>query len=374
MKIAFVYDVPYPWHVGGIEMGNYNEAKELAKENEVHFFTMQWPGMEKEFEKNGIRYHAFHKVNDSKIYRHGRRSIREALLFSLSMVRLFTMRFDVIIANHFPILHLPLVKLYCRLYNCKLVIEVAEVWESGYWMKYLHSNSGFLAYVYSRFLIKGADLYIAISSTTKKEMRKIGIDSSRIRTFIPIVDMNEINSVRHSGKERLVMFAGRLVKEKRLDIWVRVFAKAYEKDSSIRGEIVGTGPERDEILGIIKEMKLEKAIKVIKPFDDKALLYRKMSEASVFMNTSEREGLSIVSIESVALGTPVIIPDYSPIPPEVRRLCIVDKTENLHERILEVIKGKGKAGLRPASIEAFSVSSVLPFYRKEFKRLGLEGR
>ena len=160
----------------------------------------------------------------------------------------------------------------------------------------------------------------------------------------------------------------------KLDIWVRVFAKAYEKDSSIRGEIVGTGPERDEILGIIKEMKLEKAIKVIKPFDDKALLYRKMSEASVFMNTSEREGLSIVSIESVALGTPVIIPDYSPIPPEVRRLCIVDKTENLHERILEVIKGKGKAGLRPASIEAFSVSSVLPFYRKEFKRLGLEGR
>ena len=374
MKIAFVYDVPYPWHVGGIEMGNYNEAKELAKENEVHFFTMRWPGMEKEFTRDGIHYHAFHSVNDSKVYRHGRRSIREAFIFSLSMARLFTRRFDVVIANHFPILHLPLVKLYCRIYNCKLVIEVAEVWEPGYWMRYLNSNSGFLAYVYSRFLIKGADLYVAISSTTKNEMIKVGIDGSRIRTFIPIVDMDEINSVRHSEKKKLVMFAGRLVKEKRLDTWIKVFAKAYEKDKGIRGEIIGTGPERDMVLRLVKEMKLGRAIKVIKPFDDKTMLYRKMSEASAFMNTSEREGLSIVSIESVALGTPVIIPDYSPIPPEVRRLCIVDRTENLHERLLEAIKGKRKVRLQPAKIEAFAVSSVLPFYRKEFERLRQKGR
>jgi glycosyltransferase involved in cell wall biosynthesis len=374
MKIAFVYDVPYPWHVGGIEMGNYNEAKELAKENEVHFFTMQWPGMEREFERDGIRYHAFHRVNDSKIYRHGRRSIREAIIFSLSMARLFTRRFDVIIANHFPILHLPLVKLYCRLYNCKLVIEVAEVWEPGYWMKYLNSNSGFLAYVYSRFLIRGADLYVAISSTTKKELRKIGIDGSRIRIFIPIVDMDEINSVGHSKKRKLVIFAGRLVKEKRLDVWVKVFAKAYRKDKSIMGEIIGIGPEREKILGLIGEMGLGKAIKVTKPFEDKLSLYRKMSEASAFMNTSEREGLSIVSIESAALGTPVVIPDYSPIPPEVRRLCIIDKTENLHARLLKAIEGKETARLKPANIKGFAVSSVLPFYRREFERLGLKSR
>ena len=31
-------------------------------------------------------------------------------------------------------------------------------------------------------------------------------------------------------------------------VWVRVFAKAYEKDSSIRGEIVGTGARKSFIL------------------------------------------------------------------------------------------------------------------------------
>jgi hypothetical protein len=45
MRMAFAYDVPYPWHVGGIEVLNYNEVKELAKRHGVHFFTTKWPGM-----------------------------------------------------------------------------------------------------------------------------------------------------------------------------------------------------------------------------------------------------------------------------------------------------------------------------------------
>ena len=78
MRIAFVYDVPYPWHVGGIESMNYNEAEELAKEHEVHFFTTRWEGMTgREFVYNNIHYHAIHKTDQSRIYRHGRRSIRK---------------------------------------------------------------------------------------------------------------------------------------------------------------------------------------------------------------------------------------------------------------------------------------------------------
>ncbi|EQD48988.1 hypothetical protein B1B_11835, partial [mine drainage metagenome] len=42
MRIAFVSDVVYPWVKGGVESIEYEEAKELAKTNEVHMFCMRF--------------------------------------------------------------------------------------------------------------------------------------------------------------------------------------------------------------------------------------------------------------------------------------------------------------------------------------------
>ena len=57
MKIAFVSDAVYPWNVGGLETLESTESKELAKHHEVHFFSLKWPGMKKDFRQNNISYH-----------------------------------------------------------------------------------------------------------------------------------------------------------------------------------------------------------------------------------------------------------------------------------------------------------------------------
>src|SRR5271157_339636 len=119
LRIAFVSDAVYPGHFGGLEVLEHAEAKELAKVHEVHFFSMQWPGMRRTFKQEGITYHASHRVTQEKFYRHGRRSIREALVFSFSMFRIFRYRFDVIISNEFPVLQIPILKLYCMLTGCR---------------------------------------------------------------------------------------------------------------------------------------------------------------------------------------------------------------------------------------------------------------
>ena len=133
MKIAFVYDVPYPWHKGGIEHILATEAEELAKEHEVHFFTLRWPGMSNEFVYKNVHYHCYGDANEENTYRHGRRSIREAFAFSIHSWNIFKFKFDFIITDQFPVLHLFPLRVYRLLRRSRLIIRIDEVWDDEYW-------------------------------------------------------------------------------------------------------------------------------------------------------------------------------------------------------------------------------------------------
>lgn len=176
MKIAFVSDAVYPWNVGGLETLERTEAAELAKRHDVYFFSLRWPGMEKDFRKDNIEYHTFHSITTEKFYRHRRRSIREAMAYTAGLARIFFYRFDYIQANEFPILHIPVLKLYCRLTGCKLILDMHEVWDRGYWTSYLGGMSGLLASAFASWAIKGADAYISNSSTTAQRLEVLGVE------------------------------------------------------------------------------------------------------------------------------------------------------------------------------------------------------
>lgn len=292
MRIAFVYDVPYPWHVGGIEMINYREAAELAKDNEVHFFTLRWPGMKRDFVQDGINYHSSHDVTQGKLYRHGRRSIREAATFSLNLFGLYNYpKFDVIITNQFPILHLPLLKLYSKLNGAKLVVDVAEVWDKAYWISYLGPVLGRLASAYFNMVIKYGDVFVSYSSVTADKLVERGIDRSRIKIFAPVLDselLNDISKRYKPSNSRTVLFSGRLIKEKRLDGWLDAVKAVRVKDRQARGMIIGTGPEIEEIRDRTSELGIKDAVDIRGFYAEKGDFYRELRKASVLLNMSER--------------------------------------------------------------------------------------
>ena len=86
---------------------------------------------------------------------------------------------------------------------------------------------------------------------------------------------------------------------------------------------------------------------------------------------SEREGLSIIVLESLALGTPVLLPDYSPIPKEVKEMCIVRDEKNIPDAIVEILNSKDKRKYikNRDNINTFSVSGINGFYSGLFKKL-----
>jgi glycosyltransferase involved in cell wall biosynthesis len=374
MKIAFIYDAPYPWHIGGIEAIINNEARELAKENEVHFFSLKWPSMNRHFVNEEIRYHAFHETNQTKLYRHGRRSIREACIFGFGLVRLFGYRFDVVITDAFPFLHLPIIKLYCKISNAKLIIRVDEAWDKKYWKDYLGLFVGALSNVYSDHIIRGADWYIANSGATVEGFRKKGLDQSRISIFAPVIDNALLGGIKKRKREKRIIFSGRFIKEKRIDKLLDVMDRVSRKRKDIKAVIVGKGPEKEEIVKKAKHLKLEGTVRILEFFQKKKDLYNMIASSSVFLQMSEREGLSIITLESLSLGTPVIIPEYSPLPKEIKEMCIQVPENRIADEIIKVAESRDKKRFirNVKELRIFSTSEIKRFYSDVFENIGLE--
>ncbi len=369
MKIAFIYDIAYPWHTGGIEQMMSDEARELAKENEVHFFTLRWPGMEKDFIKDNIHYHAGFPMTESKLYKNGRRSISEAQLFALHSLNIFKYRFDMVVTEVFPVLHLPIVRFYCMANRSKLVLRVAEAWRKEYWKEYLGDLPGSIASMYFGFAMKAEATYITLSEQAKLGLEEFGIPASKVRVFSPVLSSNEISKARHRFKSlnsKQILFSGRLIKEKRVDKWLNILKSICDSDDQVRGIIVGEGAELEKLRHLSKKLNLNGKVEIRPFYKDKQMLYKTMMESGIMLHMSEREGLSIVALESIALGTPVILPDYTPIPKEVKDMCVIVRESDIPSRIMEMLNTGDKKSFvhNTKNLGMFSLSSISSFYKE----------
>ncbi len=370
MKIAFVYDVPYPWHKGGIEQILATEAEELAREHEVHFFTLRWPGMSNEFTYKNVHYHCYGNANEENAYRHGRRSIREAVAFSFYSWHIFSYKFDYIITDQFPVLHLFPLRVYRFLKRTALIIRIDEVWDERYWKEYIGGVLGRVASWYSDYLAYSRTaVYITNSETNMLKLQNRGLEKCRIKLFAPVLDNAGIEkATKNITKEKRIIFSGRFIKEKRLDNWLMVFKRILAMDRSVKGVIIGNGIEKNSIQNMIKKLGLKKNVE-LKPFyKNKSELYGELARASVFLQMSEREGLSIIVLESIAAGTPVILPQYTTIPKEVRSMCIIQNEQAIPKKALEIINGNDKKKFikNVWNLEFFSVKDIPQFYNKIF--------
>lgn len=373
MRIAFISDAAYPWHIGGLEAIELTEAKELAKDNEVHFFCMRWPGMEREFVKDHIIYHSQIPITRETFYRHGRRSIRGSVIFSLSMFRLFWHgRFDVIEANMFPVLHLPILKLYCKLTGCKLIVDVVETWRKEYWTAYLGKFWGRLAYAYASRVLGTGNAYLANSTITAHGLFREGIEKDKVYIFAPVLDDSEFKELKRSAKRnKRIIATSRFIKEKRIDKWLEMVAETRKLYSGTKALLIGGGPELPKIKRMIAKMKLKNVVEVRPFYENRKEAMAEIANSSVFLQMSEREGLSISALESVGMGVPVVIPDYSPIPGEVKSMCVVETEDEIPRILAGILRSRdpSKYIRNRENLKMFEISKTEDFFNGVFKDL-----
>jgi len=310
MKIAFIYDAVYPWVKGGAEKRVYELAKRLAQRGyEVHVYSIGWwwPDQnQKDITMDGIILHGVSKPIE--LYSDDRRSIKEAILFSLRLFKpLWKESFDVVDCQGFPFFSCFTAKIHSLMGKSNLIITLHEVW-GDYWYQYL-GKPGIFGKIIERLMLGLTGNIITVSKKTKKDLKKI-IKSENAVVIPNGIDFNHITKIQPSNEKSSVIFAGRLIKEKNIDVLIKSIKIVKKKIPDIKCLIIGEGPEGLKLKKLVSELQIEDNIifkGFMRNYDD---LIGYMKSSKVLVLPSTREGFGIVVIEANACGIPVIVVDH----------------------------------------------------------------
>ncbi len=306
MKIALVSDSIYPYNKGGKETRSYDLARQLSKDNEVHFYTMKfWKGKDI-IKKDGFYSHKICK--ELPLYKNNRRYIKQGIKFGLSAFKLFKEDFDVLDADHMVYFHLWPCKLACLIKRKKFIITWHEVWGKEYWKEYL-GWKGIFGYWIEKRASKLPDKIITISEHTKdKLINKLKVNPNKIIVIPNAINIKEIEKVKPSKEHSDIIFAGRLLSHKYVDTLIKSISimQKQTKNKDIKCIIIGDGPEMQNLKFLTKQLNLQKNI-LFKGFvkENKEVIAL-IKSSKVFVLPSTREGFGISVIEANACGIPVI--------------------------------------------------------------------
>jgi len=106
--------------------------------------------------------------------------------------------------------------------------------------------------------------------------------------------------------EPVVVFAGRHIPEKRVPALVRAFARIHAERPELRLEIYGDGPERPQVLQLVRELGLDGSVDA-PGFVDAERVEAALRSAACMVLPSSREGYGLVVLEAAARGTPSVV-------------------------------------------------------------------
>ncbi|MDP2845952.1 MAG: glycosyltransferase family 4 protein [Candidatus Methanoperedens sp.] len=303
MKIAFVYDAVYPWVKGGAEKRIYELGKRLAEQgHEVHVFGVKWWDGADTIAYDGMALHGV--CAPMELYVNGRRSISEAIIFSIKLFPpLIREKFDVIDVSAFPYFSCLTVKLVSMLRGTPMLITWHEVW-GDYWYEYM-GRRGFFGKLVERLVSKLTHTPIAVSALTKKNLVSLGVNSENIRIVPNGIDLKNIAEIPPSPYECDIIFVGRLIKEKNVDVLLEAAGYVKEALPDVKCHIIGDGPEKERLIGLAAELGLLDNVG-FSGFMGYEEVIARIKSSKVLALPSRREGFGMVVIEAFACGVPVI--------------------------------------------------------------------
>jgi glycosyltransferase involved in cell wall biosynthesis len=156
---------------------------------------------------------------------------------------------------------------------------------------------------------------IANSKLARDRAIALGLSADRVDFVRNAVDTTWLQpNGRFAKAKRInILFVGRLVEEKRPDLFLKVAAKAIHRcpGQSIKITIAGDGPMRAYLESLAVELLLGEQIEFVGDKADMACVYR---QADLLVVTSRYEGTPNVLLEAMASSLPVIATRVGGIP------------------------------------------------------------
>ncbi|HEY2537297.1 MAG TPA: glycosyltransferase [Solirubrobacteraceae bacterium] len=308
MRICIVYDCLYPHTVGGAERWYRNLAERLAADgHEVTYLTLrQWDRSEIPKPADGKIKVISAGPRMSLYTSDGRRRIAPPLMFGLGVLAHLLRRgrrYDAVHTCSFPYFSLLAAASVRPLGRYRLTVDWFEVWSESYWREYLGGPGGRVGALVQRLCAGVRQRAFCYSQLHARRLREEGLRGEV--TVLRGLYAGPTEPQRAEPAERVVLFAGRLIPEKRAPLAVEAIALAAERIEGLRGEILGDGPEREAVREAIA--KHGPQIVSARGFTSAETVALEMRRALCLLLPTAREGYGLVVVEAAARGTPSIV-------------------------------------------------------------------
>jgi D-inositol-3-phosphate glycosyltransferase len=368
-KIAIVSDVVYPFNKGGKEKRIYDVATRFAAQGyETTVYCMKWWDGKKVISRDGVTLYAISPY--FPLYTKGRRSITEAVGFAFFSLRLLWIDFDSIEVDHMPYLVLFPMKLVCLIRRKRMVVTWHEVVGKEYWKKYLGNFRGLIAYAIERISVTIPDVIISVSNHTTNGLRSVLNARQEIITIPNGLDIEKIEQVEPSHDTSDILFAGRLLSHKNVDVLLRAIAIIKKHNPTISLSVIGDGPEKSKLEALTKQLDIQKNVRFHGFLESDHELYSLMRASKVFVMPSSREGFGIAIIEANAAGLPVITVDeeHNAAKELVTKnengiVCLLNEKE-IAETISATLKKRKMPEYYKKYAEQYSWNQLMPLLKK----------
>ncbi|PIZ52293.1 glycosyltransferase family 4 protein [Candidatus Woesearchaeota archaeon CG_4_10_14_0_2_um_filter_33_10] len=203
--------------------------------------------------------------------------------------------------------------------------------------------------MFTRWLVKDyankCDCVIAPSESIKKMLLNQGI-KSRIEVVPTGINLDVFGNPNReiirkkynlSLEQKLLLYAGRIAKEKNLEFLIKSFKLVLNKKPNTYLMLVGSRTKKDYLVDLIKKLNLETKVFLV-GHSNAVQNYYGAADLFVFSSVSETQGL--VLVEAMAAGIPVVAVDSPGVRDVVNGkngFMVQDSIRDFSEKVIKVL-------------------------------------
>lgn len=225
-------------------------------------------------------------------------------------------KIDIIHANNFS----PIIAggILGKIHNIPVISTIHVVFAAtspDFWAKWSSQKnishvSSIIGPLFEKITLRmPTDIIHTVSNATKEDLIRFKVQESHIRVIPNGIDLQHYDNLPLK-KDYLnyVIYIGRLVFNKNLDVVITSFKKVTKKLPDAKLIVVGHGPMRDKWEKMVSELELNHNIEFTGHISEEKKL-ELLSKCSALLLPSFSEGLSLVLLEAFAMSKPVLAAD-----------------------------------------------------------------
>lgn len=185
---------------------------------------------------------------------------------------------------------------------------------------------------------------LCISDSAKRSLTDLGLSEEKLAVVKNgIEEKNPIFVAQNneSKKKFDVVFVGRMSREKGIPYLIAALKLVTAELPNLKAVVIGDGEDMGRVKGLIKTFGIEDNVEIMSTIENGEVL-EVIKDSKVLVSSSLTESFGIAILESMAIGTPVVVPNIEGpkelvMSGQLGEMFDLGNTQEMKEKIMKIL-------------------------------------